>query len=307
MTYLGLFFLVYVAIYLCGCTVLVAEDASILRITAFGAVRPSPLLVLLGLKKKIYFASWLPGASGIAVCHAEPALDPGQRTCPEVLLDTRRAARLWALYRRHSTPLVFACQLQAIVVFALAPLVAFTVTPYALVFLFPLWLFLHALIVRSFVRLTRHKIFRPAARVEDITTLLLSPPLALHGSAMILRQLFSECHWLAVVNVTCNSEDASSMTSQYLRELEYPTAAEQESHGKSSYAVETWGTAVRSFFATRYRTPAQLPVTPASPAAQRYCPRCLTEFTAAVDKCDQCGIELLSFHTDIGVGIGATD
>ncbi len=305
MTYLGLFFLAYLAIYLCGCTCSVAQDVSVLRITAFGARRAAPILVLSGLKKTIYFGSWLPGASGIAICHADPAVQPLQPGRAGLLLNTDRAARVWALYRRHTTLLVFACQLQAIVVFALAPLVAYTITPYALVFLFPVWLFLHVVIVSSFIRLTRHRTLRPATRAEDIATLMLSPPLALRASAVILRELFSKCHWLAVVNVVCTTDDALRLSAQYLRDLEYPTAAEQELCDSAAQQAEAWKIAVRSFLASRYDTSAIWPVKPATHGAEHYCPRCGTQFTTAVAMCDQCGIKLLSFQKGAGMGVGA--
>jgi len=296
MTYLGLFFLFYLAIYLCGCTASVAEDASVLRITAFGARRASPLLVFSGIKKKIYFGSWLPGASGIAVCHGDPAVEAGgQRRAFGALLNTRRAARLWALYRRHTTLLVFACQLQVLVVFVLSPLVAYAITPYALVFLFPVWMYLHVLTVCSFVRLTRHRIFRPASRGEEIATLLLSPPLALRASALILRELFAGFHWLAVVSVTSNAESALRLSTEYLRELDYPTAAEQEMRTDEG---EAWRAAACSLVANRYGTSAQLPGAAASHGGERYCPRCGTQFTLSVEMCNDCGIKLLSFPSE---------
>ena len=297
MTSVAIFFLLYLAIYLCGCSAVTKQDASVLRITVFGATRPSPILALPGLKRNIYFSSWLPGTGGIAVCASNPEMRvPGDRF--GVLLDTHRAEKLWALYRRQTTLLIFACQLQFVIVFVLSPLVAYAVTPYALVLVFPIWLVLHIVTVWSFAQLTRCKSLRPPDRAEEIAKLVLSPPLALQAGGIILRSLFIRCHSLAVVNATCGEQIARRLSTELLRELEFPTAEEQEIGAAADHDFAAWVAEAKELVESRHGVSGSRSIVTALNAAERYCPRCGTQFTGAVEVCQDCGLRLMSFAAE---------
>jgi len=297
MSYLALFFAALLIIYLFECTAWVPDDAFVFSVTDMGARVAAPIFIFLGIKKMVVLGPFLPGTGGVAVCQAEPVCGHEGTLLRDHarLLDTRRVTRIWALYRRHTNLLVFETQIQVLLVFVLAPLVSLGISPYALIYLFPVWLLLQIHITCLFVSLTGRSFFRPKERGAEIATLLLSPALALRANDLILRNLFAKFHWLAVARVTCRREYALELSQAYIRKLEFPTPSEKEGSDSTQNVSSLWKRSVWDFVSKEYGKVDILPPSSSSSDAKRYCPRCCSQFTAAVEVCHECGIGLMSF------------
>jgi len=297
MSYLALCFAALTVLYLLECIAWVPSDAFVFKVTDMGARVAVPILVFHGIKKNLVLGPLLPGTSGIAVCQAEAMCGAKGTTSRDYakLLDAHKVARIWASYRKHTNLLVFETQIQIILVFIFMPWVGFRITPYALIYLFPIWLLLQIHITYLFVSLTKRKLFRPKERGSEIATLILSPALALRTNDLILRDLFEQFHWLAVARVTCRVEYALELTKAYIRNLEFPTPSEKKDRDSTSEAAVIWKRSVWDFVFKEYGEIDILPPSPGSADAECYCPRCFSQFIAAAELCTECEIPLISF------------
>jgi hypothetical protein len=297
MSYLAMFFVALLIIYLSECCAWVPNDVVVFKVSEMGAKVATPIFVFLGIKRSVVLGPLLPGAVGVAVCKAESLYGTtgDHRLDRTKLLDTRKIARVWRLYLGHTNLLVFETQIQTLLVFLFAPWVAFAISPYVLVYMLPIWLSLQIHITCLFVVLTKRSFFRPKERGAEVATMLLSPPFALRAADLILRNLFSNFHWLAVAKVVCSADYALGLTLDYLRKLEFPTPAEREASDLTPETSLLWKQTVWSFVFQEYGNVQLLPPSPASADAERYCPRCCSQFTRAAETCHECGIGLMSF------------
>ena len=149
----------------------------------------------------------------------------------------------------------------------------------------------HLLVCESY----RAVILQPKDRGAEIAALLLSPPLALRANDLVLRNLFERFHWLAVARVTCRLEYALELSKAYIRKLEFPSLSERESSDSTQNASLLWKQSVWDFVTKEYGKVDILAPPSCSADAARYCPRCCSQFTEAVEVCHECGICLMSF------------
>ena len=165
------------------------------------------------------------------------------------------------------------------------------------------------LIVRSFLRAHRALYpFERATRFRHVVTMALSPPAAARAADLLLLDLFSGLHPLAVAAVVFNAGDFERYASDTLRALRYPLS---EDLSDEAAAIAQWYRRellrVAEEFAQRrgldldavYAVPE-----PESPAIVAYCPRCRTQYLSHNQSCADCvGVELHPLPTPVGAAI----
>ncbi len=140
------------------------------------------------------------------------------------------------------------------------------------------------------------------ARWTATLTILLSPPVAIRANDILLRELFSLRHPLAVAWILCSEKYFREMASRALRELHFPLPS-AVTPGTPALEAEDWNRAallrsVERFVAASGTPPEALLGPPAreSDLCLSYCPRCWNQYRFADGACPDCGgIEVHSF------------
>ncbi|MCL5287826.1 MAG: hypothetical protein M1453_07530 [Acidobacteria bacterium] len=140
------------------------------------------------------------------------------------------------------------------------------------------------------------------ARWTATLTILLSPPVAIRANDIVLRDLGSLFHPLAVAQVLCSEKFFLAMASRTLRELRFPLPS-AILPGTPEHVAEAWDRearyrAVERFVAATGAQPQELLAPPArEPQCLSYCPRCWNQYRFAEGTCPDCGgIEVQRFE-----------
>jgi hypothetical protein len=133
------------------------------------------------------------------------------------------------------------------------------------------------------------------ARWTATLTILLSPPVAIRANDILLRELFSLFHPLAVAQTLCSEKYFREMASRTLRELRFPLPS-AVAPGTPAHHAEDWNRAallrsVERFVAASGTPPEELLGPPARESALclSFCPRCWNQYRFVDGACPDCG------------------
>lgn len=143
-----------------------------------------------------------------------------------------------------------------------------------------------------------HKRLYPSGTDERLTpflSMLLAPPSAIRAADFLGRNLFEEFHPVGVGASLLEKEDFHRLLRKVLRDLEFPllplpSAVTAEGKCEEWFRQMLQAEVERTFpeakaeLAAVRRSPAK-----ADPGNHLYCPRCLQQFTASAECCQDCG------------------
>ena len=134
--------------------------------------------------------------------------------------------------------------------------------------------------------------------LRNILIMLLAPPAAGRVIDLLLRELCSDFHWLAVTNAMCSPAVAREAAIAYWRQLNFPAPWEESECLVRNEARRLWIGEVRKFLLSNFGKTAVLlpPPPPVDSSVQAYCPRCHAQYLEA-QVCSDCNIPLLPFWT----------
>ena len=155
------------------------------------------------------------------------------------------------------------------------------------------------LIMTVIVYYRAHKTLYPHARADrlsHLTTMLVSPPLAIRAHDLLARPLFETMHPLAVASVLCPASVFRDMARQTLYDLRHAWAttcsAERSMHDAPALWFNTRLCEAVENFLHRIDVPPDTLFTSPQPqdaSCQAYCPRCLCQYTIPEGVCLDCG------------------
>lgn len=211
----------------------------------------------------------------------------------EKMFDTEKVALRLEEYKTHAGFLRTTCVLLFVFLFLMAPVLIRLrglerIWPVLLAYL--IWSL--AWIGWSFLRAHRalyseHK----EGRWQQMMVLALSPFSAIRANDVLLRDLFSAFHPLAVACVLLPKEDARVQAERTLRQSLFRTDTGASSDAAMRRALET-------FLAKNGMPPEELlrPPHRESENCRTYCPLCLAQFVLAEGECPDCGeVQLKTF------------
>lgn len=200
-------------------------------------------------------------------------------------------------WRARTTLLRWNCSVLFVYLFVLVPV------PVTLRGLLSTWPWLLGLLVAQMGMIAwlfrrAHRALFPEekeARWTATMTILLSPPVAIRANDILLRDLGSLFHPLAVARILCNEKYFGEMASRALRELHFPLPS-AVTPGTPAHDAEDWNRAallrsVERCVAASGTPPAELLGPPARESALclSYCPRCWNQYRFADGVCPDCG------------------
>jgi len=153
-------------------------------------------------------------------------------------------------------------------------------------------------------RRTERKLFpKPGTnRWETMVTILLSPPVALHATKYLARDIAADYHPLAIAAARCSDEDFETLASWVLRQLMFVPDINRVTNDRAADCSEWFRhelhKQVSSLVRSKGRCPELLVAPPprGSQNAGSYCPRCWSQFVVPQGACIDCGgVTLRSF------------
>lgn len=132
-------------------------------------------------------------------------------------------------------------------------------------------------------------------RWSTVTTILLSPPAALHATKYLARDIGNGYHPLALAAARCSNKDFRALASWILREVMFvpETGVNLDSQGAdcTRWFSRRFCEAVSALVRKKGQDPEELVAPPLrqSESVQSYCPRCLSQFVIPDGVCTDCG------------------
>lgn len=218
-------------------------------------------------------------------------------------LEVKAARKRWDEFRERANPLRRTANLLFVYLFLVCPLAVF------LVGLAGCWwalaaglLILDGAIAWFFHR--AHAALYPAEEEERFSltlTVFLSPCSAIRANDLLSRHLLTGFHPLAAIRLFCSPVEFRRVSARWLRDLLHPAQPVCPSSNPKALAAEAesrqrWQRLVEEFLVREGLEVRDLLAAPAAMDAEceRYCPRCLAQFTRRADQCPDCGgVELL--------------
>jgi hypothetical protein len=151
-----------------------------------------------------------------------------------------------------------------------------------------------------------HSYFFPNATDERFTQVLilfLSPVTAIRALDLLSRHLLEQFHPLAVAKVLCAEPEFRALARELLREIRHPALPVCPNQQPEAVRAEMETRALllagmEDLLKKAGVLPAELlqPPVPLDQTCVAYCPRCLTQFTSATGRCNDCGdMPLIAF------------
>lgn len=158
-------------------------------------------------------------------------------------------------------------------------------------------------IVRLYRRATHRSLrHRRAERRKHSIIMCLAPTVAMRAATAASREVLACFHPLAVVRVLSAPRVFEEFVRQVAIDARFPIEPPCPSEEPAKVQAERWfrehWSGAVSRFLPEVGIDAELllqPPPPESPTSQCYCPRCLTQYTHAADRCASCNIALVSF------------
>ncbi|HWX21288.1 MAG TPA: hypothetical protein VN578_15415 [Candidatus Binatia bacterium] len=144
-----------------------------------------------------------------------------------------------------------------------------------------------------------HKHFYPRAVDERFTHFLLTllaPASTIRAHDVLSRPLFEDFHPLTLAKLFCTAQQFRDYARFVLTEIRHPALPvcpreEPAAREAERQARLRWQKLVENFLEQNGLNPDEIlrPPAPADETCSAYCPRCLTQFTAGTEACEDCG------------------
>jgi hypothetical protein len=213
----------------------------------------------------------------------------------EALLDSGAIEERLAAHRQHAGTVRWHSNLLLVYLFLLAPaLILWRGLSLTWPFLLAALLLQMWLIVWRFRR--AHRQLYPAdseTRFAATITIVLSPMAAMRAPDVLIQDLLSEFHPLAVARVVCAPAIFEPLAARTLREAFYPLPEEEDAGDlpeEAKWWEERWRVALKRFVEKHVgKTDAILGAPPPEDACRSYCPRCWSQYVVESGGCSDCG------------------
>ena len=132
-------------------------------------------------------------------------------------------------------------------------------------------------------------------RAGQTLTILISPPVALHATKYLTRDIGFSFHPLALAAAGSSDEDFRSLASRVLRDLMFATETSLGADNRATECAEWFGERALKIVSALIRekgfSPEDLVSAPRreSESARSFCPRCLSQFVITDGNCADCG------------------
>lgn len=211
--------------------------------------------------------------------------------------DVRTIRRRLRIFRTVQPHLAIDGLVVFLLIFAIAPLALLVFGTLALVVAAVLVLLMVVDIMHLYWRCYRTVWSSDSLPWRHLLVMALTPPAVMRAADYLLRELFSEFHWIAVMTVAGENNEKEKLIARYVRQLEFPAPWEQVECRVGREARAMWRSTVLDFVRDQGMNVGDLIREPnrESDEVNAFCPRCMAQFVKAA-KCSDCGIELKAFN-----------
>ncbi len=220
-------------------------------------------------------------------------------------LDPEQVKQIVSEYRIQSDNLRILCNSVFILLFLFFPIISLWKS---MDFSLLATLSLHALMIPflCYFFFSLHRLYLPERkgnRISSLVRFILWPLGAIRANDFIVPSILSRYHPAAVALALCSRSDAAEFLRKILRDLRHPLYPDVD--GELARSIDSdWRTLmVRGVEETARRLGIEeweleeIPST-TDPSTIAYCPRCLTQFSSALDACPDClGVSPILFQT----------